>query len=52
MILTGPNGAERTAGDRRQMETHIHVKTDTHVLVHRHGDTLIEWRVSLCRPEE
>lgn len=32
LTLTGPNGAERTAGDRRQMETHIHVKADAHVL--------------------
>lgn len=52
LILTGPNGAERTAGDRRQMETHIHVKTDTHVLVCRRWDALIEWGALLCRPEE
>ncbi len=52
LIFTGLNGAERTAGDRRQMETHIHVKTDTHALVHRHWDTLIEWKALLCRPEE
>lgn len=52
LILTGPNGAERTAGDRRQMETHIHVKADTHVVAHRRWDTLIEWWALLCRPEE
>lgn len=52
LILTGPNGAERTAGDSRPMETHIHVKADTHVLVRRHWDTRIEWSALLCRPEE
>lgn len=52
MILTGPNGAERAAGDSRQMEARIHIKKDTHVLVRRHLDTIMEWRALLWRPEE
>lgn len=48
LILTGPNGAGRTAGDRRQMETHMHVKTDTRVLVHRHWETLMECKASFA----
>lgn len=52
LILTGPNGAEGTADDRRQMETHMHIKANIHVLVHRHWDTVIEWKTLLCRLEE
>lgn len=51
LILTGPNGAWRTASDRRQMETRDACK-DRHTCVGGHRDTLMEWTGLGCRPEE
>lgn len=51
LILTGPNGAWRTASDRRQMETQDACK-DRRTCAGGHRDTLIEWPGLGCRPEE
>lgn len=51
LILTGPNGAWRTASDRRQMETQ-HACKDRRTCAGGQRDTLMEWTGLVWRPEE